>query len=175
MTVEKVTKVDADGNQTFRAMVDVAWNNAEEHGFHKARAEMTAREAYEWNDLAMRLGFVASDAEHLRDTTLLDDMGWEDVKPFLKPWQADLYCTLVLMATELAEAIECVQDAELPQELELVRIEDGGKPVGFASELADVVIRIMDTAQNMGIDLASVVAMKNAYNRTRPHMHGRNA
>ena len=39
-------------------------------------------------------------------------------------------------------------------------------------ELADVVIRSMDTAVQLGVDLGRAVALKTAYNRTRPYRHG---
>ena len=39
-------------------------------------------------------------------------------------------------------------------------------------ELADVVIRAMDTAQQLGVNLGRAVARKAAYNRTMPYRHG---
>lgn len=47
------------------------------------------------------------------------------------------------------------------------------KPEGFAVELADCVIRILDTCEFLGIDLQPVIEEKMAYNATRPHKHGR--
>lgn len=47
------------------------------------------------------------------------------------------------------------------------------KPVGFASELADVYLRIGDLAGALGIDLDEAVRAKAAYNKTRPHKHGK--
>lgn len=47
------------------------------------------------------------------------------------------------------------------------------KPVGVPSELADIIIRTLDTAAAWGIDIDAAVQTKMAYNRTRPHMHGR--
>ena len=47
------------------------------------------------------------------------------------------------------------------------------KPEGVPSELADTVIRAFDFADNAGIDLAAVIAEKDAYNATRPYRHGR--
>lgn len=48
----------------------------------------------------------------------------------------------------------------------------GVKPEGVGSELADVLIRLVDTASRRGIDLASETARKVAYNATRPYRHG---
>jgi NTP pyrophosphatase (non-canonical NTP hydrolase) len=50
------------------------------------------------------------------------------------------------------------------------------KPVPLtcaAEELADIVIRAMDTAVGMGIDLGSAIAAKHRYNQTRSRMHGK--
>lgn len=47
------------------------------------------------------------------------------------------------------------------------------KPEGIPSELADVIIRVGDLAEEYGIDLGAIVLEKLAYNATRPAMHGR--
>lgn len=47
------------------------------------------------------------------------------------------------------------------------------KPEGFGIELADALIRIADLAERHGIDLEAMIALKSAYNETRPYMHGR--
>jgi NTP pyrophosphatase (non-canonical NTP hydrolase) len=39
-------------------------------------------------------------------------------------------------------------------------------------ELADILIRVLDTAQTLGIDLGRAVRVKDAYNQTRPYRHG---
>lgn len=39
-------------------------------------------------------------------------------------------------------------------------------------ELADVVIRALDTARENGVDIARAVSVKDAYNQTRPHKNG---
>lgn len=46
------------------------------------------------------------------------------------------------------------------------------KPIGFAIELADAMIRIMDLAGHLGIDLTAAITEKMAYNETRPLRHG---
>lgn len=46
------------------------------------------------------------------------------------------------------------------------------KPEGVGSELADVLIRLLDTAQRRGIDLGAEYRRKIAFNRTRGHRHG---
>lgn len=46
------------------------------------------------------------------------------------------------------------------------------KPEGVGSELADVLIRLLDTAYFNGVDLQQEYERKMAYNRTRPFRHG---
>lgn len=46
------------------------------------------------------------------------------------------------------------------------------KPDDFASELADVLIRVYDTAYRYGIDLEFQFERKMRYNHTRPERHG---
>lgn len=40
-------------------------------------------------------------------------------------------------------------------------------------ELADLVIRAMDCAVVLGIDLGQAILKKSEFNRSRPHMHGK--
>lgn len=46
------------------------------------------------------------------------------------------------------------------------------KPCGFPIELADVIIRIADMAEEHGINLKQAIIVKNAYNETRSYCHG---
>lgn len=75
---------------------------------------------------------------------------------------------LMLMVTEIAEAEEEYRNGQL---LDGVRMEEN-KPEGFGVELADAIIRILDTAEGLGIDLQYLVSLKMKYNETRPHRHG---
>lgn len=46
------------------------------------------------------------------------------------------------------------------------------KPEGIPSELADVMIRVLDMAAHWGIDLQEVMEEKDRFNRTRGYKHG---
>jgi NTP pyrophosphatase (non-canonical NTP hydrolase) len=47
------------------------------------------------------------------------------------------------------------------------------KPCGVPSEMADVIVRILDFSGKHGIDIEKAVLEKMAFNRTRPHKHGK--
>lgn len=53
-----------------------------------------------------------------------------------------------------------------------LRYMNGDKPEGFAVELADTIIRILDLCAAFDIDIDSAIQMKMEYNKTRPFRHG---
>ena len=74
---------------------------------------------------------------------------------------------IVLMHSELSEAVEELRK-ENPRPFYLV----DGKPEGWGVELADTVIRIMDTCEQYHVDLQGLIELKMKYNENRPHRHG---
>lgn len=74
---------------------------------------------------------------------------------------------IALMHSELSELLEAVRKAAPPQDDHIPEFTQE------AAELADVIIRVADYARGFGIDLEKVVIAKMAYNRNRPHMHGK--
>lgn len=50
---------------------------------------------------------------------------------------------------------------------------NGGKPEGIAVEMADCMIRILDWAGRMGVDMEAIILAKHKYNKTRPYKHGK--
>ncbi len=64
---------------------------------------------------------------------------------------------LMLIVTEVAEAAEAVRH---------------GNEANFAEELADVVIRVFDTSEALGIDIEAEIVKKMATNEQRPIRHG---
>lgn len=97
---------------------------------------------------------------------------------------------LMLIVTEVAEAMEDVRIANENYKLDQLYFTDPigtqyteptyllegrqilRKPVGFPSELADIVIRVAHLAYRMNIDLNDAVHKKMMYNATRTHRHG---
>lgn len=79
---------------------------------------------------------------------------------------------LMLIVSEASEALEEFRRTGLTPELSKNNYWNDGKPEGFPSELADIVIRVGDLAEMLGINLQEAVAEKMAYNKKRPYMHG---
>lgn len=52
-------------------------------------------------------------------------------------------------------------------------ISESGKPIGLPSELADVLIRVLDLMNYLEIDIDYNVEVKMAFNATRPYKHGK--
>lgn len=81
---------------------------------------------------------------------------------------------IALLHTEVSEAYEAWRDYGF----ESVTLESHNdpyepeKPVDVASELADILIRLLDTCARHDIDLAVEYERKMRYNRARPYRHG---
>ena len=79
---------------------------------------------------------------------------------------------LCLIHSEVSEALEEVRGKRPITETGGSASLRGDKPKGFASELADIVIRVFDLAGGLGIDIAEAIRIKMAYNESRPFRHG---
>lgn len=75
---------------------------------------------------------------------------------------------LLMIHSEVTEAVECFRD----NFMEYIDSPLYGKPVGYPIELADIVIRVMDLAEENMIDLWKMIKIKHEYNKTRLYRHG---
>lgn len=86
-------------------------------------------------------------------------------------WRNDGEC-IALMQSELTEALEELRgsNAELP-----FYLSSGDKPEGWAVELADCVIRILDFVASKGLEnlFSDFIKKKMEYNKTREYKHGK--
>jgi NTP pyrophosphatase (non-canonical NTP hydrolase) len=76
---------------------------------------------------------------------------------------------------ETSELWEAFRDGKLHEPCDkAAKLEAAGLPVLSCAEeeIADVIIRALDTAEGLGIDVAKAVFVKMAYNATRPALHG---
>ena len=63
----------------------------------------------------------------------------------------------------------CLIHSEASEALEAYR---NSKDDNLAEELADIVIRVFDMAQHLGINIENEIIKKTMFNKTRPYRHG---
>ena len=88
-------------------------------------------------------------------------------KQTLTPRGAAGFDRLCLIHSAISQTLEFFRDGE--NELR----EVDGKRIGVPAGLGMVVNHVYDFAFVMGIDLSAAIEAKMAYNKTRPHKHGR--
>lgn len=78
----------------------------------------------------------------------------------------DVPVKLALIHSEVSEALEDYRTGHME------RLTVDGRPVGFPSELADIVIRVFDLAAHLKINIEQEILDKMDYNETRSYRHG---
>jgi NTP pyrophosphatase (non-canonical NTP hydrolase) len=98
------------------------------------------------------------------------DKGWrEDARMRSDRERAEFVAALLmLIVSEAAEALEDVREGHFSARTN----SENGKPEGLPSELADIVIRTLDLADMLGINLTAALEEKHSYNLGRAHRHG---
>lgn len=95
--------------------------------------------------------------------------GWHTGDPMASVWKM-----LGNITGEVSEAWEIARMPGFDPKQVWYKTDSQGnqKPEGFGMELADVVIRALDTAEVFGIDLQKMILEKDSYNSSRPYRHG---
>lgn len=81
--------------------------------------------------------------------------------------QANILEKLCLVHSEISEACEAVRN-RIPNHIVV-----HGKPEGIGPELADAILRILDIAEFLDLDMERIIEEKHAYNLTRPYKHNK--
>lgn len=76
---------------------------------------------------------------------------------------------LALIHSEVSEALEDWRNG-LPLDEWYYDVND--KPEGFPTEMADIIIRVLDFCFEKGIDIERAIEAKMEFNETRPYRHG---
>ena len=103
----------------------------------------------------------------LANRTARDKGWWDEERSF-----GDCCALIHSEVSEALEAFRELEDVDKIREMQYEPSPIGPKPVGVASELADVLIRVFDACEHFGIPLDDAVLEKLSYNRSRPWRHG---
>lgn len=95
---------------------------------------------------------------------------WPNGTELNKPWERFTEA-IALIHSEVSEALEEYRSRG-KNSLETIYREGDGKPEGLGPELADILIRVGDLAEALGVNLDEEVFRKMEFNKTRPHRHG---
>lgn len=95
-----------------------------------------------------------------------------DDKGFDRPNRDTIPRYLMLVVSELVEALEAIRDEHW--DLYVAPDSEGRmKPEGFGVELVQALIRILHITAAMHINVQDLLALSMRYNELRPYKHGR--
>lgn len=167
-----------DMGQAFEGLKLIAkqcWQTSEDKGWHKEKEQAGT---------VVHSLMTLCDAGHVQLKPLFRELREQNARTKGVP----VMSKLMLITTEVAEAAEIFRNAKLFPKLDACyeagdekgtyfldyvdREQSPAKPEGFGSELADIVIRVFDLAEDLGIDLAAEIKRKMHFNESRAYRHG---
>jgi len=161
---EQLTRTFPPPPLTISELCERAWATAEAKGFHTLNNSDYAFAARAMHIAAHLSEAIEHDRHHDINGTLGDlflvsgDADHLARKPEVRGVEGDSFRGRMMLAvTEIAEAV--------------AGYERGDRD-NVAEELADLMIRVADTARVEGLDLEKAIREKLAKNETRPAMHG---
>ena len=147
--------------EVLNGLRDAAYGNARAHGFHDVGRTV--------GDGLMLLVTEASEAfEAFREGAALAEFRYEEKAV------AHDSAGMPLMTDGGAQITVAIARKDFFPKFQggAPDVDHPRKPVGVPSELADVIIRVLDFSGEHNVDIARAVREKMHYNRTRPHKHG---
>ncbi len=121
-----------------------------------------------WNDLAKVANNIAREKGFYSNLIALSNRRDISLEDYNWLQSTALQASICRMHSELSEAVEALRhdnppDSHIP------------KYSGIEAELADVIIRILDTTAEHRLDVAGAILAKMKYNVKRPYKHGKNS
>ncbi len=155
-----VAEVQRESYDTARAK---GWHEEDDQPPSEAMMRIAAEGLYQ----SARCRFIEAYRRGERGVDALAGVDPMGTMATLSDRQVRVIAWMALVNTEVAEAIEDVVAGRWG-----TTKNEKGKPDGLGSELADIVIRVCDSAGALGIDMEAELRAKLAFNRTRSHKHG---
>lgn len=115
-------------------------------------------------------GFRSLNVMAVKVHDLAKEKGWYDTP---ETQQQFISRTCNNITGEVSELWESARKSQLDELCDKDMEAVGLPPLTcLDEELADIVIRVLDAAAHLGVDLSRAVAIKHSYNGTRPYRHG---
>lgn len=103
---------------------------------------------------------------------LANEKGWYDIAESDSEFIKRAVCNL---HAEVSELYEAWRNGTLDDYCDKAdkMAEAGIRPITcLEEELADIIIRVLDDCERLGVDIEKAIKSKHSFNKTRPYRHG---